>query len=119
MRERTGYIYSEMTNKGRCSSRFVRGCKPVYCFNWVAEITIDGKRHRKRNKNREAVERWLEDMKVRFGDTPIIEGAAAAKYKKSRIYKKQYGEGRGICEADPHGEVAEAEEMETGRLPAV
>lgn len=88
-KERIGVIYSEMTNKGRSSTRFVRGCKPIYCFNWVAEITINGKRYRKRNKSIEVIERWLEEIKVRYGYTPILSGAASPKYQCNRIYGKK------------------------------
>ncbi len=67
MYERTGCIYSEMTNKGRSSVKYIRGCKPRYCFNWVGEIVINRKRYRKRNKSRAVIERWIEEMKVRYG----------------------------------------------------
>lgn len=59
---RTGCIYSEFTNKGRSSVRYKKGCKPIYCFRWVAEITIHGKRYRFRSPNRHNVEMWLKDM---------------------------------------------------------
>lgn len=88
--ERTGTIYSEMTNKGRSSVRYVQGCKPIYCFNWVAEIQINGHRFRKRSKSRGVVERWLEEIKVRYGSTPIVTGAASPKYQKNRVYGTQY-----------------------------
>ena len=65
---RTGTLYSEMTNKGRESKKLVRGCKPVYCFNWVGEITVRGKRYRKRNPDRRVVEFWLERMVARYKD---------------------------------------------------
>lgn len=87
--ERTGTIYSEMTNKGRSSVRYVRGSKPIYCFNWVAEIQIDCKRYRKRSKSRAVVERWLEEMKVRYGGEPIVSGAASPKYQQNRRYGAQ------------------------------
>ncbi|MDE7440913.1 MAG: hypothetical protein K2M69_01950 [Muribaculaceae bacterium] len=61
-RERTGTIYSEMTNKGRSSVRYKRGCEPIYCFRWVGEITINGKRYRCRSANRANVEAWLDSM---------------------------------------------------------
>lgn len=89
-RERTGTIYSEMTNKGRSSVRYARGCKPIYCFNWVGEICINGKRFRKRSKSRDIIERWLEDIKVRYGSTPIVTGAASPKYQKNRVYGAQH-----------------------------
>lgn len=38
MKVRHGVIYSEMTNKGRSSVRYIKGAKPVYCFRRVAEI---------------------------------------------------------------------------------
>lgn len=50
-RKRTGCIYSEFTNKGRSSVRYVRGSTPVHCFRWVGEICIGGKRHRFRSTN--------------------------------------------------------------------
>lgn len=50
-RRRRGCLYSEMTNKGRCSTKYVRGAQPVYCFRWVAEIVVHGKRHRMRSTN--------------------------------------------------------------------
>lgn len=84
-RERTGIIYSEMTNKGRYSTKYVRGAKPIYCFRWVAEITVNGKRYRKRSTSRNVVEFWLENMRNRFVDEPILVGAAAPAY--SRDYK--------------------------------
>ncbi|MDE6231081.1 MAG: hypothetical protein K2M37_05635 [Muribaculaceae bacterium] len=59
---RTGCIYSEFTNKGRRSVRYKKGCKPIYCFRWVGEISIRGKRYRCRSTNRHNVEMWLEDM---------------------------------------------------------
>jgi len=58
--KRTGTLYSEMTNKGRCSTKYVRGSKPIYCFRWVAEITIHGKRYRFRSTN--YCRAWLNDM---------------------------------------------------------
>ncbi len=60
--QRKGYIYSEFTNKGRRSERFVKGCSPVACYRWVAEIQIRGKRYRCRNKDRRKCEAWLNDM---------------------------------------------------------
>lgn len=84
---RQGVIYSEMTNKGRCSTKYVRGAKPIYCFRWVAEINVDGKRYRKRSASRNDVEFWLENMRSRFSDVPILVGAAAPKY--TRDYKKK------------------------------
>lgn len=62
MRERTGCLYSEMTNKGRCSTKYVRGAKPIYCFRYVAEISIHGKRHRFRSTNWGNCRAWLDDM---------------------------------------------------------
>lgn len=66
--KRTGTIYSEFTNKGRSSVRYKRGCKPIYCFRWVGEISIRGKRYRFRSTNRYNVEMWVEDM-IRKQDT--------------------------------------------------
>lgn len=86
-KSRTGVIYSEMTNKGRCSTKYVGGAKPIYCFRWVAEITVNGKRYRKRSASRNDVEFWLENMRNRFADEPILEGAAAPAY--SRNYNKK------------------------------
>ena len=62
MRERTGCLYSEMTNKGRCSTKYVRGAKPIYCFRYVAEISIHGKRHRFHSTNWGNCRAWLDDM---------------------------------------------------------
>lgn len=67
MRQRTGSLYSEFTNKGRSSARYVRGCKPVYCFRWVAEITIHGKRHRFRSTSYYNCRAWLNDMIEKAG----------------------------------------------------
>lgn len=64
--KRTGCIYSEMTNKGRSSTRLVRGAKPIYCFRWVGEITVYGKRYRFRSTVRRNVEKWLENMVRRY-----------------------------------------------------
>jgi len=72
MRQRCGTIYSEMTNKGRSSTRYVRGCKPIYCFRWVAEIQVHGKRMRFRSTNYINVRRWLDDQIMRWADEPII-----------------------------------------------
>jgi hypothetical protein len=85
-RERMGTIYSEMTNKGRCSTKYMRGAKPICCFRWVAEIKVNGKRYRKRSASRNDVEFWLENMRNRFANEPILEGAAAPAY--SRDYHK-------------------------------
>lgn len=85
-RLRTGTIYSEMTNKGRCSTKYVRGAKPIYCFRWVAEITVNGKRYRKRSASRNDVEFWLENMRNRFACEPMLTGAGAPAY--SRDYSK-------------------------------
>lgn len=79
---RTGIIYSEMTNKGRCSTKYVRGAKPIYCFRWVGEITVNGKRYRKRSASRNDIEFWLENMVARFADEPILTGAAAPAYTR-------------------------------------
>lgn len=81
-KERTGTIYPEMTNKGRCSTKYIRGAKPVYCFRWVAEITVNGKRYRKRSESRNDVEFWLENMLNRYAPEPILQGAAAPNYKR-------------------------------------
>lgn len=83
MNERTGTIYSEMTNKGRSSVRYVRGCAPVYCFRWVAEIQINGKRYRFRSTNEANCRAWLDDMIVKA--TPIITGAAAHKSRRHEL----------------------------------
>ena len=73
-RKRTGTLYSEMTNKGRSSVRYVRGARPVYCFNWVGEIMVNGKRYRKRSPSKNDVVFWLENMRARFADVPILSG---------------------------------------------
>ena len=67
---RTGCIYSEMTNKGRCSTRYVRGAKPVRCFRWVAEIQVSGKRRRFRSTSYANARFWLDCMVERYGDMP-------------------------------------------------
>lgn len=67
-----------MTNKGRCSTRYVRGAKPVYCFNWVGEIVVHGKRYRKRSPSKSDVVFWLENMVARFADEPIYSGRRAS-----------------------------------------
>lgn len=77
-RVRTGTIYSEMTNKGRCSTKYVRGAKPVYCFRWVAEIQIHGKRYRFRSTSMANAEFWLENMVNRYADEPIYHGTKRA-----------------------------------------
>lgn len=78
MNKRTGTIYSEMTNKGRCSTKLVKGAKPIYCFNWVGEIQVNGKRYRKRSKNYGTIVFWIEKMLtvhgelvVRWSDKPV------------------------------------------------
>ncbi len=81
-RMRTGIIYSEMTNKGRCSTKYMRGAKPIYCFRWVAEITVNGKRYRKRSTSRNDVEFWLENMRNRYASEPVLTGAAAPAYSR-------------------------------------
>ena len=64
--KRHGTIYSEMTNKGRCSTKYVKGAPPVYCFRWVAEITVYGKRYRFRSTNYDKVRAWLNDMVEKY-----------------------------------------------------
>lgn len=81
MRQRHGTIYSEMINKGRCSTKYVRGAPPVYCFRWVAEISIHGKRHRFRSTNYNNVRAWLDDMIAK--SEPIVTGGAT--HKKTNI----------------------------------
>lgn len=66
--KRTGCLYSEFTNKGRSSARYRRGCKPIYCFRWVGEMTVMGKRYRCRSTNYNNVRAWLEDMRNKYGD---------------------------------------------------
>lgn len=67
---RRGTIWSEMTNKGRCSTKYVKGAKPVYCFRWVGAIQVYGKRYKFRSTNRDNVEAWLEDMRRKFAGLP-------------------------------------------------
>lgn len=69
-RQRRGSLYSEMTNKGRSSTKYVRGARPVYCFRWVAEIRVHGKRYRMRSTNYDNCRRWLDDMIEKAG--PIV-----------------------------------------------
>lgn len=76
---KNGTIYSEMTNKGRRSTKLVRGVKPIYCFRWVAEISVDGKRHRFRSTNYANCRAWLDDMINKAAPIPIVAGAAAYK----------------------------------------
>lgn len=83
MKKRHGYIYSEMTNHGRCSTKLVKGAPPVYCFRWVGEIMVNGKRFRFRSTNRDNVEAWLEDMRRKYADVPVITGARA--HKRMRV----------------------------------
>lgn len=64
--KRHGTIYSEMTNKGRCSTKYVKGAPPVYCFRWVAEITVYGKRYRFRSTNYDNVRAGLNDMVEKY-----------------------------------------------------
>lgn len=78
-----------MTNKGRCSTKYVRGAKPIYCFRWVAEISVNGKRYRKRSTSRNSVEFWLENMRNRFADVPIMTGGSAPAYRRNNSQKKQ------------------------------
>lgn len=61
MRQRTGYIYSEFTNKGRCSIKAAQG-GIVKCYRWVGEVTVNGKRHRFRSTNLMNVRAWVNDM---------------------------------------------------------
>lgn len=67
---RTGCVYGEMTNKGRCSTRYVRGARPVRCFRWVAEITVCGRRRRFRSTSYANARFWLDCMAERYGDMP-------------------------------------------------
>lgn len=83
--QRTGTIYSEMTNKGRSSTRYIRGCKPIYCYRWVAEIKINGKRHRFRSTNEANCRTWLNDMIAKA--TPIVSGAASPNYHRDYTQK--------------------------------
>lgn len=70
--DRHGCLYSEMTNKGRCSTKYTRGAKPLYCFRWVGEITVHGKRFRFRSTNRSNVVAWLEDMRRKYAGIPLL-----------------------------------------------
>lgn len=45
-----------------------RGVGYVSGTRWVGEITIHGKRYRKRSAYRDVVEFWLENMINRFND---------------------------------------------------
>lgn len=67
--KRKGCIYSEFTNKGNHSLRYVRGSKPVICARWVAEIQVHGKRYRFRSTNLMNVRMWLDDMVSKYGDS--------------------------------------------------
>lgn len=71
---RTGCIYFEMTNKGRCSTRYVRGAKPIYTFRWVGEMTVQGKRFRLRSNSLRKVEAWIEDMRRKYEGLPCHDG---------------------------------------------
>lgn len=59
------------------SVKYTRGAKPIYCFRWVGEIQINNKRYRKRSTNLNNVEFWLETMRARYADEPILVGAAS------------------------------------------
>lgn len=78
-KDRKGCLYSEMTNKGRCSTRYVRGAKPVYCFRWVAEIHVNGKRYRFRSTSYNNCCAWLNDMIEKSRDILMVTGGAAHK----------------------------------------
>lgn len=71
---RTGCIYSEMTNKGRCSTRYVRGAAPIFTFRWVGEITVHGKRYRVRSTSLRNIEAWIEDMRRKYEGLPCHNG---------------------------------------------
>jgi hypothetical protein len=62
-----GSLYSEMTNKGRSSTKYVRGAKPIRCVRWVADIVINGKRYRMRSTDYNNCRRWLDDMIEKAG----------------------------------------------------
>lgn len=67
-RPRTGCVYYEFTSKGRCSLRFTKGCAPIKCGRWVAEICIYGKRYRCRSSKERNVRAWLADMVEKYGN---------------------------------------------------
>ena len=83
-RIRRGTIYMERHSRGRRSNgsqdgnrsslRLVRGAKAQasYCYRYVGEIQVDRKRYRCRSYNYDKVWRWLELMRDRFGEYPII-----------------------------------------------
>ena len=51
-----GTIYMETCNKGRG--------RKTRCARFVAEITIDGKRHRRRSTSCDKVRAWLEEKNI-------------------------------------------------------
>lgn len=57
MRKRTGTIYIESHVR-----RYVRGVGLVSGHRYVGEITVDGKRYRKRSAYLSVVEFWLKNM---------------------------------------------------------
>ena len=80
--KRTGCIYSEFTNKGRSSTRYVRGCKPVRGFRVkYGEIQINGKRYRFRSTNHHNVRFWLDVMIAKSDDSST--------YKDRQQWKQQ------------------------------
>lgn len=82
-----GSIYYEMTNKGRRSVKYVRGAKPVYCYRWVAEITVHYKRYRCRSQSYDKVRAWLNDMLAKLESCD-----SAEEFEKA--YPKIAGQGK-------------------------
>lgn len=77
---RSGCIYKELHNHGRrsngssdgnaCSLRRVKGVglMRVSGYRWVGEMTVFGKRFRCRSSDKSRVEKWLQDMRDKYGD---------------------------------------------------
>lgn len=75
----TGTIYSELHNRGRrknndsglsVSQKLVKGVGMVaqYKYRWVAEITVNRVRYRKRSAHFHVVRNWLDEMVARYAD---------------------------------------------------
>lgn len=81
-----GCIYTEYHNKGKHykGTLFRRDphSNPNYlsgCFRYVAEIHYHGKRYRCRSHIYERVFRWLQDMRNKFNEFPIIPKSPSTK----------------------------------------
>lgn len=61
--KRSGSIYKEITNSGM---HRIGDHRPQYKSRYVGEITVNRKRYRFRSTSRSNVERWLQDMLIKF-----------------------------------------------------